>query len=117
MPRWAAFPVRAGDVLRLGAARAGVRAYLAIAGGIDTPPALGSRATYLRGALGGIEGRALRKNDTLPLGAAPARRVARRVRPDRRPAYGAEPGSTPCSGPQDDRFTADGHRRPLRRAL
>ena len=42
-PRWQAFRVKAGDVLKLGPARNGVRAYLAVSGGIDTPPALGSQ--------------------------------------------------------------------------
>jgi antagonist of KipI len=106
-PTWAAFPVRRGGVLKIGAARSGVRAYVAIAGGLDTPPVLGSRATYLRGALGGINGRALRKNDTLPLGAA-AVAGARRVRPDRIPTYGGEPALDTILGPQDDRFSASG---------
>jgi biotin-dependent carboxylase-like uncharacterized protein len=107
-PTWAAFPVRAGGVLKIGAARSGVRAYVAVAGGLDTPPVLGSRATYLRGALGGMNGRALRKNDTLPLGAAAAMAGARRVRPDQIPTYGGEPALDTILGPQDDRFSAAG---------
>src|SRR5262249_53123499 len=55
-PRWQTFRVKARDRLRLGPAKTGVRAYLAIAGGITTPLGLGSRATYLRGQLGGHEG-------------------------------------------------------------
>ena len=106
-PTWTAFPVRAGGVLRIGAARTGVRSYLAISGGVATPPVLGSRATYLRGALGGLDGRALRKGDTLPLG-APAGGGARRVRPERIPTYGDEPSVDTILGPQDDRFTAAG---------
>lgn len=106
-PRWASFPVRAGDVLRLGPARSGVRAYLAVAGGLDTPPALGSRATYLRGQLGGWHGRALRKGDALPLGAPGAPRAAR-VRPGSVPDYAAPVELRAVPGPQDDRFTADG---------
>ena len=35
------------------------RAYLCLAGGVDVPPVLGSRSTQLRGAFGGLEGRAL----------------------------------------------------------
>jgi biotin-dependent carboxylase-like uncharacterized protein len=107
MPAWQAVPARAGDVLRLGPARSGVRAYLAIAGGLATPPVLGSRATYVRGRLGGLEGRAVRKGDRLPLGAA-APGPARRVRATRVPAYGAEITVAVILGPQDDRFTAAG---------
>jgi biotin-dependent carboxylase-like uncharacterized protein len=117
LPAWQAFAVRAGDVLKLGPARSGVRAYVAVSGGIATPPALGSRSTYVRGRLGGLDGRALRKGDRLPLGpggegAAPAGAAARgrpaRVRADAVPDYGGEPRLRVVLGPQDDRFTAAG---------
>jgi antagonist of KipI len=42
---------------------AGMRSYLAVAGGVDVPLVLGSAATYLAGGFGGIEGRALRAGD------------------------------------------------------
>jgi biotin-dependent carboxylase-like uncharacterized protein len=107
VPLWQGLRVHAGDVLRLGAARSGVRAYLTIGGGIETPPVLGSRATYLRGRLGGLEGRALRKGDRLPLGPVGAARP-RRVQPDRLPVYAGEPELAVVLGPQDDRFTPAG---------
>jgi antagonist of KipI len=50
------------------APQTGARAWLAISGGIDVPPVLGSRSTDLRGNFGGFEGRALRDGDALPLG-------------------------------------------------
>src|SRR5262245_12792973 len=88
-PRWEAFRVKAGDVLKLGFAKTGVRSYLAVSGGIDTPPALGSRATYVRGHLGGLDGRALRKDDRLPLAPSPAIRPGR-VRADRIPNFSGD---------------------------
>jgi antagonist of KipI len=108
---WTVIAVGAGDVLRLAAARSGVRAYLAVSGGIDTPPALGSRSTYLRGQLGGVEGRAVRKGDRLPLGVAGAVVAAagRRAHPPRpAEAAGAPAVLRVVLGPQDDRFTAAG---------
>jgi antagonist of KipI len=69
VPAWHAVFVRAGSYLRFGARRYGARAYLAVAGGITTPPYLGSRATYVKGSFGGLEGRALRRGDRLPVGA------------------------------------------------
>lgn len=60
--------VGAGQTLTFGFATAGARAYLAIAGGIDVPEALGSRSTYALGALGGFEGRPLKPGDVLPVG-------------------------------------------------
>lgn len=106
--RWASFPVAAGGVLKIGAARAGVRAYLAISGGLATPPVLGSRATYLRGALGGMAGRAIRKDDVLPLGVPAGASVERRVRAERIPTYSGEPDIATILGPQADRFTPAG---------
>jgi biotin-dependent carboxylase-like uncharacterized protein len=107
MAMWQASRVKAGDVLKLGPARAGVRAYVAISGGIETPPALGSRSTYVRGRLGGVAGRAVRKGDALPLGPTATSALAR-VRAARVPDYSAEPEIGVVLGPQDDRFTEAG---------
>ena len=65
---WASFPVKSGQVLSFDFLKSGARAYIAISGGIDTPPALGSRSTYTLGALGGHEGRTQQAGETLPLG-------------------------------------------------
>lgn len=56
--------------LRLGAIRRGLRAWLAVAGGLDVPIVLGSRSTDLRGGFGGLDGRPLREGDALPIGDA-----------------------------------------------
>ena len=71
IPPWRAVCIAAGAIVTMDAAVRGCRAYLAVAGGIEVPPVLGSRATYLRAALGGVEGRALRRGDVLAFGAAP----------------------------------------------
>src|SRR5437868_380133 len=68
VPPLAPFPVAAGSHLRFGARRVGARAYVAISGGIMVPPTLGSRATHLVSAMGGVGGRALVAGDRLPLG-------------------------------------------------
>ncbi|WP_051684284.1 5-oxoprolinase/urea amidolyase family protein [Blastococcus sp. URHD0036] len=61
--------VPAGGVLDLGPCGApGLRGYLAVAGGIAVPRELGSRATFLLGGFGGLDGRALAAGDRLPLG-------------------------------------------------
>ena len=60
--------VAAGTELAFGPAVAGCRAYLAVAGGLDVPPVLGSRSTYLRAGFGGHEGRALQAGDELAVG-------------------------------------------------
>lgn len=68
---WHTHRIKAGRTLRLGATGSGARAYLAISGGIDTPPVLGSRATHIASGLGGHQGRALRAGDVLPVADAP----------------------------------------------
>jgi biotin-dependent carboxylase-like uncharacterized protein len=110
-PAWTAVRLRPGDAVAFRMVEAGCRAYLAVAGGLDTPPILGSRATYLRGQLGGVEGRPLRKGDGLPIGMPPAaldRLQGRAVPPSRRPAYPAQVDCRVILGPQDDRFTPEG---------
>lgn len=68
--------VAAGQTLRLGKVQAaGARAYLAIAGGLDLPLYLGSRATFTLGQFGGHGGRALQAGDVLHL-LAPAAQAA-----------------------------------------
>ncbi|HEY1142040.1 MAG TPA: biotin-dependent carboxyltransferase family protein [Lysobacter sp.] len=64
-------------VLRVGNLRDGARAWLAFAGGVDVPIALGSRSTDLRGGFGGLEGRALRSGDELKLRVPPGISCAR----------------------------------------
>jgi antagonist of KipI len=61
--------VQAGEELAFNQPKSGCRAWLAIAGGIDVAPVLESRSTDLRAAFGGLDGRALRQGDFVPLGA------------------------------------------------
>jgi biotin-dependent carboxylase-like uncharacterized protein len=65
---WRSYAVRSGDVLSFAYLQTGARAYLAVAGGIDVPPYVGSRATYTLCGLGGLEGRALQAGDVVPIG-------------------------------------------------
>ncbi|WP_018178745.1 5-oxoprolinase/urea amidolyase family protein [Jongsikchunia kroppenstedtii] len=69
MPQWLPLTVRAGDELRVGGTGDyGMRAYVAIRGGIDTPEYLGSRSTFTLGRFGGVQGRALAAGDELVRG-------------------------------------------------
>jgi biotin-dependent carboxylase-like uncharacterized protein len=94
--------LRAGAVLRLGAAKSGARAYLAVAGGFAAAAQFGSRATHLRAAIGGFAGRALAAGDLLPTNREPSG-------PER--ALEAAPPAHPTlrivPGPQLDRFADD----------
>ena len=61
--------LRAGALLEFRAGEHGCRAYLAVRGGIRVPDVMGSRSTYVRAALGGVAGRALKKGDQVPIAA------------------------------------------------
>lgn len=77
----ASVSVRRGQVLRCGPIRPGLRGYLAVRGGLSVPRIAGSAATDLRGQLGGLHGRALRRGDVLlrPLSASGLTGSARRL--------------------------------------
>ncbi|MCS7461188.1 biotin-dependent carboxyltransferase family protein [Paenibacillus doosanensis] len=89
LPQWRPVLVGTGGVVRFGPCRSGCRAYVAVAGGIDVPQVLGSRSTYLRGGLGGFEGRMLKAGDVVKQGPAGersarlAKRLTERLTPDR----------------------------------
>ncbi len=93
-----------GSRLRFGRRGGGARAYVAVAGGIDVPPVLGSRSTDLASGLGGLAGRPLRGGDQLGVGHRAGRRVSRvpPVAPVTLPRGGATVRVLP--GPDEDRF-------------
>jgi biotin-dependent carboxylase-like uncharacterized protein len=59
--------LRRGEIVRIGSLTGGAVLYVAIEGGFDIEPSLGSMSTYIRGGLGGWQGRALIAGDELPL--------------------------------------------------
>ncbi|MDD7217789.1 MAG: biotin-dependent carboxyltransferase family protein [Oscillospiraceae bacterium] len=59
--------VKKGDVLDCGSAKSGLRGYLAVAGGFDIAPVMGSMSTNLKCKVGGFDGRKLKSGDVLSL--------------------------------------------------
>jgi biotin-dependent carboxylase-like uncharacterized protein len=106
---WSAVDVSAGDVLELGAATAGCRSYLAVAGGVEVPLVMGSRSTYYRAGIGGFLGRALKSGDQLffgvpgPFAAAPIQLPA-----DWIPEYPSQVDIRVMTGPQAELFSSAG---------
>lgn len=114
VPLWQPIAIAAGQTLSFVAPAhpgSGLRTYVCVDGGVAIPPLMGSRATDLFGKIGGLEGRALRATDQLPLGPAandPAAILSRQL---------ANPAPLPTIddgpirvvlGPQAERFTAAG---------
>ena len=111
VPRWQAVEARAGSELTFDDMRDGMRAYLAVAGGIDVPTVMGSRSTYVKASIGGVDGRALRSGDLIS--AFPGERdegfVPRGLpRGYKAPAYGGRHRVRAIPGPQHEAFGPDG---------
>jgi biotin-dependent carboxylase-like uncharacterized protein len=97
-----AFEVPAGAVLRLAFPAAGLRSYLAVNGGIDLPPVLGSRSADRRSGLGPEP---LRTGDRLPVGRP--RSLQKKLPAERPRTLMSGPADLRAiAGPRDDWFSA-----------
>lgn len=76
IPLWRPVWIQAGSELDLGNMRRGARSYLAIAGGIDVAPVLGSRSIDINAALGPFSGRGLVAGDDVPIGTTAQERLS-----------------------------------------
>ncbi|HZH53337.1 MAG TPA: biotin-dependent carboxyltransferase family protein [Microvirga sp.] len=99
--------LREGQEARVGHARAGAFAYLAVAGGFAIAPQLGSLSFHLRSRLGGLDGAPLQAGDRLPCRAEAQPGELLHLPPE--PPKADEPIRV-MLGPQDDYFTPDGIR-------
>ena len=63
-----AYKINNGDILSMGTAKSGMRAYLAVAGGIVGEYVFGSASTNLKFAFGGHFGKKLQSGDVLSIG-------------------------------------------------
>jgi len=102
--QWTSMRVHKGDRVRFGQAASGCRAYLAVTGGFDVAEVMGSRSTYVSGAIGGLGGRALQAGDILVRGRG--RLNVTQLRMSRYPVSSSEIHLRAIPGPQDDCFTS-----------
>jgi antagonist of KipI len=98
-PTWAPVFVAKGATIELGAMRSGCRSYLAVRGGFDAAPVLGSRSMDVNARIGPLAGRPLRAGDMLETNAAMvpqavAETVATNWRVDPRPWFPEDPVPT-----------------------
>ncbi len=112
IPMWESVAVKTGQTLVLSFATVGARTYIALAGGIATPPWLGSRSTFHKAGVGGMEGHALKAGQIVPVGERKSQ-AGRKVKPAARPVISAEKRWTieVVAGPNDDWVDAEGHQR------
>jgi allophanate hydrolase len=83
--------VQRGDIVQIAPGRQSACCYLAVEGGIAVPRVLGSASTYVRAALGGLNGRALQRDDVVPLPVACAS--------ERTELHAPAPSSAPADQP------------------
>jgi biotin-dependent carboxylase-like uncharacterized protein len=107
VPPGTAVLARPGNRLLFTGRRSGCRAYVAVGGGIDVPDVLGSRATDLGSAFGGLDGRALRAGDQLAAGPLRDARPREEPLPSSAGAHGGRPTLRVVLGPQDDHLTPE----------
>lgn len=87
---WQSVQVKKGSELVFSGYQSGVRAYVAVSGGVDVPKVMGSRATDMGASLGGLMGRALANGDELLLARETDNgliRPGRMLHPRLRPTY------------------------------
>lgn len=106
VPAWHSVSLAQGTVFRVVPGAPSGCCYLAVEGGIAVPLVLGSASTCLRAGLGGLDGRALRRQDVVPLAlaAAPERAERRLLHP---PAPAPARPIRIVLGPQQDFFTEE----------
>ncbi len=105
LPMWTTVTVQAGDVLSFGHAHSGARSYVHFAGGLDLPVVMGSRSTFTRAELGGLEGRKLEKGDRLSsflTDVTEKPQPIHHIQPLQRPAFSHQWNIEVLLGPHDD---------------
>ena len=103
---WRSHILKKDDILSFDSALSGFRVYVAVGGGISVPSVMGSRSTNLSSGFGGLQGRALKKNDILT-----SENHSQHVKTDTRafnaawiPVYPNDWLLRVIWGPQDDHF-------------
>lgn len=112
MPMWESVTVKGGQTLEMSFATTGARTYVAVAGGIDTLPWLGSRSTFDKAGVGGMEGHRIKVGQVVPVAAGDGV-AGRKVKDDCRPTIPPDKVWTieVVAGPNDDWIDAAGHER------
>jgi antagonist of KipI len=107
VPMWKSIAVKEGELIEFGQPLEGIRTYISVAGGFDLPVIMGSKSTFLKAKLGGLNGRALEKEDML-YGSEHTHTVAgRSLHYDAIPVFEKEITARVILGPHQDAFTKE----------
>lgn len=107
---WKSYRLSEGQILSFGKPVTGSYAYIAVSGGIQTPRIMGSRSTYVKAKIGGLDGQYLVKGDVLPTGNPVLGCSGRQLHPNLVPDYDKPRRIRVILGPDDKSFTKQGIR-------
>ena len=110
IPMWESIEIKANQTLEMAFATVGARSYIAFSGGINSEPWLGSRSTFHKAGVGGIEGRAIQDNQIIPLGENKKIQL-RKIKKDSIPIISNDKNWSieVVRGPNDDWIDEKGH--------
>jgi len=110
IPLWESILIKEGQMLELNFCLSGARSYIAFSGGIDIEPWLGSKSTFHKAGVGGVEGHALEDGQKISLGKSESP-VGRKIKSDAIPEI-SQSGLWEIEvvrGPNDDWLDASGY--------
>ena len=110
IPMWESIEIKANQTLEMEFATVGARSYIAFSGSINSEPWLGSRSTFHKAGVGGIEGRAIQDNQIIPLGKNKKIQL-RKIKKDSIPIISNDKNWSieVVRGPNDDWIDEKGH--------
>jgi len=111
VPLWESLEVKKDQVLEMAFATIGARSYIAFSGGINTTPWLGSRSTFHKAGVGGINGKAIQDGQVIPLNKFKSV-VARKIKKNSIPVMSTNKkwSVEVVKGPNDDWVDEKGHK-------
>lgn len=104
-PMWKSFRIKEGQRLKFGKPKAGLRTYLAVAGGFDIPVVMGSKSTYNKAGLG----KEIKKGDIV-CGQGGGGEPGRGLKESQVPRYAKEVELRVVRGPHTQYFSEEGLR-------
>ena len=111
MPLWESIEVKKDQTLEMSYATIGARSYIAFSGGINTKPWLGSRSTFHKAGVGGVEGKAIQDGQEIPLNQSKSI-IGRKIKKDSIPKFSKDKKweVEVVKGPNDDWIDDNGHK-------
>ena len=111
IPLWESVEIKKDEILEMSYAIIGARSYIAFSGGINLKPWLGSRSTFHKAGVGGIEGKAIQDGQIIPLNKSKSK-IGRKIKKESIPEFSKDKKwqIEVVKGPNDDWIDDKGHK-------